>query len=158
MAATVRERLEHILDATANIRALLAEKSIDSLRTEPVTRAALERFIEVISEASRYIPPDLKAKHPEISWVDIANIGNRLRHGYDMVDERILWDIYAFDIDASTKLSRACKTKPESMNKEVPLRKNPKDDLQGICAQDDKSPHRSGSPASRIQVRSPKAT
>jgi uncharacterized protein with HEPN domain len=100
MAATVQERLQHILDATANIRALLAEKSIDSVRIEPVTRAALERFIEIISEASRYIPPDLKAKHPEISWVDIANIGNRLRHGYDMVDERILWDVYAFDIDA----------------------------------------------------------
>ncbi len=100
MAATVRERLEHILDATANIRTLLAEKSIDSLRTEPVTRAALERFIEIISEASRHVPSELKAKHPQIAWIDIANIGNRLRHGYDMVDERILWDIYAFDIDA----------------------------------------------------------
>ncbi|MGP0060390.1 MAG: DUF86 domain-containing protein [Beijerinckiaceae bacterium] len=100
MAASVQERLQHILEAVANIRTLLAGKSLENLRTEPFTRAALERFIEIISEASRHIPLELKEKQPQIAWIDIANIGNRLRHGYDMVDERILWDIYAFDIDA----------------------------------------------------------
>jgi uncharacterized protein with HEPN domain len=100
MAASVRERLEHILEATANIRTLLAGKTIENLRAEPFTRAALERFIEIISEASRHLPPELKDKHPQIAWVDIANIGNRLRHGYDKVDEGILWDVFAFDIDA----------------------------------------------------------
>ncbi|MHB8886925.1 MAG: HepT-like ribonuclease domain-containing protein [Methylovirgula sp.] len=79
MPATIRERLQHILDATANIRTLLAEKSIDSLRTEPATRAALERFIEIISEASRHVPAEFKSKHPQISWIDIANI-SRLRY------------------------------------------------------------------------------
>ncbi len=103
MAATIHERLEHILEATANIRALLIGKTIENLRTEPITRAALERFIEIISEASRHVPSELKAKHPQIAWLDIANIGNRLRHGYDRVDERVLWDIYAFDIDALDK-------------------------------------------------------
>jgi len=100
MAANVRERLDHLLEAIANIRNLLADKSMESLRTEPITRAAFERFVEIISEASRHIPIGMKERHPQIAWVDIANIGNRLRHGYDQVDERILWDIYAYDIDA----------------------------------------------------------
>ncbi len=99
MPATIRERLEHILEATVNIRTLLAGKSIENLRTEPFTRAAPEKFIEIISEASRHVPSELRDRHPQIAWIDIANIGNRLRHGYDMVDESILWDIYAFDID-----------------------------------------------------------
>lgn len=83
MAANVRERLEHIVEGTANIRALPAGKSIENLRAEPFARAALERFIEIVSEASRYIPSDPKDKHPQIAWIDITNIGNRLRHGYD---------------------------------------------------------------------------
>ena len=99
MAASVRERLQHILEATANIRKPLIGKSAADLRTEPVTRAALERFV-IVSEASRHIPPELKDKYPQIAWVDVANIGNRLRHGYDVVDERVLWDIYAYELDA----------------------------------------------------------
>lgn len=103
MAATVRERLDHILDATAKIRILLAGRSVATLQTDPFVRAALERFLEIISEASRHIPSGLKERHPEIAWLDIANIGNRLRHGYDIVDARILWDVYAHDIDALDK-------------------------------------------------------
>ena len=56
------------------------------------TQRAVERCIEVISEASRHIPDDVKSKHPEIPWADVAAIGNVFRHEYHNIAARIVWD------------------------------------------------------------------
>jgi hypothetical protein len=53
-------------------------------------RSALERGIEVVSEASRHLDSDLKAQH-DLRWDDIAGIGNILRHEYQRVDGTIIW-------------------------------------------------------------------
>jgi uncharacterized protein with HEPN domain len=53
----------------------------------------VERGIEIISEASRHIPDDLKKRHSQIPWQQIAAIGNRLRHEYQRVAPDILWRI-----------------------------------------------------------------
>ena len=52
----------------------------------------MERCLEIISEASRYIPPQLTDKHPEVPWADIRGIGNQLRHAYDQLDGDIIWN------------------------------------------------------------------
>src|SRR5258707_1250650 len=54
-------------------------------------RRAIERCIEIVSEASRHIPPDLKDRFPEQPWPEIAAIGNLLRHDYQRVDDLIIW-------------------------------------------------------------------
>lgn len=59
-----------------------------------VTMAAFERFLEILSEASRHIPETLKAKTPEVPWRRVGDIGNHLRHAYHRVDAGVLWDIY----------------------------------------------------------------
>jgi uncharacterized protein with HEPN domain len=66
MAATPRQRLQHMKDAITNIRALLSDKSSIALETEIFTRAAYERFLEILSEASRHIPKTWQERHPEI--------------------------------------------------------------------------------------------
>lgn len=45
-----------------------------------MTRSAVERGIEIISEASRHLPKKMKARHPRVRWANIAGIGNVLRH------------------------------------------------------------------------------
>jgi uncharacterized protein with HEPN domain len=92
-------RLEHIAEAIKNIKVLLDGKSTIHLDTDPVTRAAFERFLEIISEASRRLPSDEKAHHPELPWSQIADRGNHLRHAYHKVDAGILWGIYLKDLD-----------------------------------------------------------
>jgi uncharacterized protein with HEPN domain len=47
-----------------------------------ILRSALERGIEVISEASRHLGRELKSQHKDVRWKDIAGIGNILRHEY----------------------------------------------------------------------------
>jgi uncharacterized protein with HEPN domain len=50
------------------------------------TVCAVVRGLEIISEASRRLPDDLKAGHPGIDWVAIAAAGNVYRHEYEGVD------------------------------------------------------------------------
>ena len=64
-----------------------------------MTSAAFERFLEIISEATRHIPIALKEFRPEIPWRRIADLGNWLRHVYDRVDGPLLWAIYTDDLD-----------------------------------------------------------
>jgi uncharacterized protein with HEPN domain len=42
----------------------------------------VERGVEIISEASRHLSDELKARHPKIPWSRVAGIGNILRHEY----------------------------------------------------------------------------
>ena len=93
-------RLHHIKESIDNIRRLLHQKNVGDVRAEAVTRAALERFLEVISEASRHIPLRWKQEFgSDIIWSDIAALGNVLRHAYDNIDVGILWAAYRNDLD-----------------------------------------------------------
>jgi uncharacterized protein with HEPN domain len=106
---TVREnqRVRDIIEATAQIVRLADDKSFAEVSLDPVLRAAFERFLEIISEASRHLPQQLKESAPEIQWVDIAAIGNHLRHAYHRVDFEVLWDIY--EEGELAELSAACQ-------------------------------------------------
>ncbi len=46
---------------------------------------AIVRCLEIISEASRRLPDELKARHPEIAWKNVAGAGNIYRHDYEDV-------------------------------------------------------------------------
>lgn len=94
-AQRIASRLSDIRDAIEQIRLLLADRSFSNLAADRAMRAAFERFLEIISEASRHVPDVLKAQEPDIAWREIAAIGNQLRHGYRQIDIGILWDIHA---------------------------------------------------------------
>ena len=52
---------------------------------------AVVRCLEIISEASRRVGEDVKARHPSIPWDRIAGAGNMYRHEYDNVLETYVW-------------------------------------------------------------------
>ncbi len=62
-------------------------------------RMAVERLFEIISEASRFIPEDMKAKEKDIAWQRMADLGNWLRHAYHRIDAEILWNIAQNDLE-----------------------------------------------------------
>lgn len=67
--------------------------SFESYRTTWSLRRATERGLEIVSEASRAIPTELQAQHPDIPWRQITGLGNLLRHEYQHVDPLITWNI-----------------------------------------------------------------
>lgn len=47
----------------------------------------------------------MRARHPDVPWRQIADMGNHLRHAYHRSDPEILWNVYLHDLDA---LEAAC--------------------------------------------------
>jgi uncharacterized protein with HEPN domain len=63
------------------------ERFRDDLRTV----YAVTRCLEIISEASRRLPDELKARHPTIRWREMAGAGNVYRHDYEDVAVSYVW-------------------------------------------------------------------
>src|SRR5687768_7118705 len=82
-----------MLEAIEGIEETIAGIDFTRYQSSWQTRRAVERGVEIISEASRHIPDDLKSRYPHIYWNEIAGIGNRLRHEYRRVDDRIMWQV-----------------------------------------------------------------
>jgi uncharacterized protein with HEPN domain len=107
MQRTIRARLADILDAIRGIEDTVGGIGFDTYLDVWHMRRATERGIEIISEASRHIPEDLKALFPDVPWIDIATIGNILRHEYARVDDQIIWNIVETDLPALEVATRA---------------------------------------------------
>jgi len=86
-------RLEHILDSIVHIKAIVAGKSYEEYRDNWALHSAVERGVEVISEASRHLPADIKAREPGIDWKKIAGVGNVLRHDYDHIANEVIYQV-----------------------------------------------------------------
>ena len=85
--------------AITNIRELLEGKEFGSLVTDTTIRAAFERHLEVLSEASRHVPEEWKGEYATVPWRQIADLGNTVRHTYHKIDLQILWTIYQEELD-----------------------------------------------------------
>lgn len=88
-------RLRDIVDAIDKIDQLLEGKTLADVQSDPFLRPAFERFLEILSEASRHIPDAIKDAAPGMPWRRIADIGNHLRHAYHKVDAELLWLLHS---------------------------------------------------------------
>lgn len=70
----------------------VAELDCERFRADTRTVYAVIRCLEIISEASRRLPDEVKARYPSIQWRDIAGAGNVYRHEYEDVDARLVWE------------------------------------------------------------------
>ena len=84
-------RVHDMLEAIDGINNALGGVSFDDFAQSWILRSAIERGVEIISEASRHIPSDLKQEQSDIRWKDIAGIGDILRHEYQRVAPDIVW-------------------------------------------------------------------
>jgi len=93
-----RELIRHILDEIDYILAQIPNTDFDSFVKNATLKRAFVRSIEIIGEASKKLPEDVKSKQPDIEWRKVAGMRDRLIHDYFGVDYTIVWDV------ATTKL------------------------------------------------------
>lgn len=98
-------RLTDIVQAIELVRAELAEVTLAAFAADIRKRWLVERGVEIVSEASRHLPSEVKARHPAIPWAKVAGIGNVLRHDYQQVAYDILWHVVHDDLP---ELHAAC--------------------------------------------------
>jgi uncharacterized protein with HEPN domain len=72
-------------------RSFVEGLTYEQFRASPLHVYGVTRALEVISEASRRLPEDLRERHPNLPWRSIRDVGNFYRHEYDNVLESYLW-------------------------------------------------------------------
>jgi uncharacterized protein with HEPN domain len=60
-----------MLQAIDAVREMVGDVGFSDYRSDIRLRLAVERAVEILSEASRHIPETGKARFPEIPWVEI---------------------------------------------------------------------------------------
>jgi uncharacterized protein with HEPN domain len=93
------ERLRDILEAIAAIeRYSNCEKK--GFERDELLQAWFVRHLQIIGEAARATPEEIRALAPEISWHQIAGMRNVLVHGYFEIDTDLVWDTVTGDVPA----------------------------------------------------------
>lgn len=85
------QRLRDIVDNIDAVRDFTAGMDRDDFAADRKTLYAVVRALEIISEASRRVPAEFKARYAEIDWVAVAAAGNIYRHEYEGVDTELVW-------------------------------------------------------------------
>ncbi|HYR06079.1 MAG TPA: HepT-like ribonuclease domain-containing protein [Gallionella sp.] len=79
-------------DYALEAQQLVQGHNLDDLAHDRILRLALERVIEIIGEAANRLPLDFRAKHRQIEWEKIIGMRNVLAHGYDVINNEVLWE------------------------------------------------------------------
>ena len=89
---------ESLRNALYDIRdnILLAQQFVTGLDCPAFTKSrlhvyAVTRALEIVSEASKRLPDEVRARHPRLPWREIRDVGNFYRHQYDNVTESYVW-------------------------------------------------------------------
>ena len=91
MARRVAPVLADMLEAISGIEAAVKDMDFTTFRNHWTVRHAVQRGIEIISEAARRLPDDLLAEYTDLPWKEIKGVGNILRHEYHRVSDQIIW-------------------------------------------------------------------
>ncbi|XGV87394.1 MAG: DUF86 domain-containing protein [Limnothrix sp. BL-A-16] len=93
MSRSAREYLQHIIDETSYLILTSQGLSQDEFTQNETLKRAYARSLEIIGEAVKYLPDEVRQQHSGIDWRAIAGMRDRLIHHYFGIDYDIVWDV-----------------------------------------------------------------
>jgi uncharacterized protein with HEPN domain len=90
--------LDDVLESISDIRAFVTGMSYEEFIGDKKTINAVIRSLEVIGEAVKKIPLEIREKRPDIPWKEIAGTRDKLIHEYFGIDLQILWKTIQTDL------------------------------------------------------------
>lgn len=85
--------LDDIQIAASKILAYTSGMTYDDFVNDPKTFDAVVFNLEVIGEAVKHIPDELRARYPDVDWKRIAGLRDIIAHGYFGLNRQVLWDV-----------------------------------------------------------------
>ena len=87
-----------IANAITMIEEFTAGIDFEAFRSNPMAVAAVERKLQIISEAAIRLREEAEILCPGQPWRDIRGIGNQLRHAYERIDLVTIWSAVTDDL------------------------------------------------------------
>lgn len=85
--------VEDILESIELIEKYVQDIEFDTFKKDRKTTDAVVRNFEIIGEASKYIPDDIKKEYPDVDWKGVVGLRNRIVHHYFGISLTIVWSI-----------------------------------------------------------------
>ena len=92
--------IEDILECIGKIEKYTENMSFDEFGKDSKTVDAVVRNLEVIGEASKNVPDEVKKQYQKIYWEGMIGLRNRIVHEYFGVDLKIVWHIIKEELPA----------------------------------------------------------
>ena len=105
-------RLLHIRDEIDHLQSHFINIDYEQFAGNYILLRATERAILIVSEAVRMLPEELTKEHSDIPWQAIRAIGNIIRHEYERVDPRVLWDVVQNRLPALRAVTEILLSRP----------------------------------------------
>lgn len=107
---------EYLVDIVSSAKLILSY--VEGVRREQFfqdTRLqdSVIRRIEIIGEAVRRLSPEFRERHPEIPWMAMTGMRNRMIHGYDDIDMNIVWNTTQDSIPSLLPIIERLASEPE---------------------------------------------
>lgn len=93
-------RITDILQCIAKIRRFTKGYSFDDFQGDDKTIDSVLRNLEIIGEAARHVPAEIRARYPELPWAEMLTMRNIVIHEYHGVNLSIIWQTVKEDLPA----------------------------------------------------------
>ncbi|WP_245516540.1 DUF2283 domain-containing protein [Methylobacterium segetis] len=130
-----RRALLGILENAEAALEFTKDLSFATFETDRRTLYAVVRCLEIISETSRRVGPDVRGRHPQIPWRQIADAGNVYRHRYDNVSASL---VRGTAEECMTEIIAVCRTELAGGGSDVKTRYDPEADALYLRLADDR--------------------
>jgi uncharacterized protein with HEPN domain len=89
-----------ILDSIDAIGNYTAGVNWEEFKDNPEKQDAVLRRLEIMGEAVKGIPADIRNQHTNIPWREIAGLRDVLIHNYFGITLEMVWNVVENDLDA----------------------------------------------------------
>ena len=98
MSRSWHDYIRDIHDELTYIVSLFPGLTYPVFIADDTLKRAIIRSLEVIGEAVKIIPPEIKLKYPLVEWKEYAGLRDKLAHHYFGIDYEIVWDAIISDL------------------------------------------------------------
>lgn len=91
-------RIADILDCIVKIQRYTNGYTFDDFQDDDKTIDSVLRNLEIIGEAARHVPAEIRAQHSDLPWVEMLTMRNIVIHEYHGVNLRIIWQTVKEDL------------------------------------------------------------
>jgi len=85
--------LTHILESIDLVESYVAGIDLVAFSEDDEKQDAVVRRLEIMGEAVKNLPLELRAQHPEVPWARIAGMRDKVIHDYMRVDFELVWTV-----------------------------------------------------------------